>query len=449
MAVERILVADDEPDVLNVAVRALAQDGYEVRGVSSGAAAVEEARHWPYDMLIADVKMPGMSGLRAYRLVKEIAPETIGLIVTGYGTMEMAIEAVRLGVNAFILKPFGPDELCAAVARALEGRRLARENARLRALLPVHQLTQALVATTDLDSLAARVAELATREADADSALLLLVDSETGVLYPAASYGQAPPAGALLRIGEGIAGWVAKTVEPLTLQGTLVDGGRSAGFAETASAVCLPLVAKGRAVGVLLLAKGAGSVPFSEADNELLSILAEGAAVAVENARLFTDLQRAYARLAELDHRKNEFISLAAHELRSPPPTRPSMTAMVALGMVRNASHMRWKSLSTSVGGAPTGSIWMSVTSKWAMKKSGTAERSTTTRTAGSAPRRSAIFTSAGYSCRSNKLIGGWSIVTVATPSTIWRVSGSLTPVREAPSSCAPPHRGWRRTRRR
>ncbi len=318
MAVERILVADDEPDVLNVAVRALAQDGYEVRGVSSGAAAVEEARHWPYDMLIADVKMPGMSGLRAYRLVKEIAPETIGLIVTGYGTMEMAIEAVRLGVNAFILKPFGPDELCAAVARALEGRRLARENARLRALLPVHQLTQALVATTDLDSLAARVAELATREADADSALLLLVDSETGVLYPAASYGQAPPAGALLRIGEGIAGWVAKTVEPLTLQGTLVDGGRSAGFAETASAVCLPLVAKGRAVGVLLLAKGAGSVPFSEADNELLSILAEGAAVAVENARLFTDLQRAYARLAELDHRKNEFISLAAHELRSP-----------------------------------------------------------------------------------------------------------------------------------
>jgi len=319
MAAERILVADDEPDVLEVALRALAQAGYQVTGVPNGAAAVEEARRQPYDMLVADVKMPGMNGLRAYRLVKEFSPDTIGLIITGYGTMEMAIEAVRLGVNAFILKPFGPDELCAAVARALEARRLARENARLRALLPVHELTRALLATTDLSHLVAQVVALAAHATGAACCSLLLVDAEMQELVLAAVHGaEKPLSPPRLKMGEGIAGWVARSGEPLALRGALPLDARFARFADGASAVCLPLMAGGKAIGVMSLVKSGQEQPFTEADSELLSILAGGAAVAIENARLFTDLQQAYQRLADLDHRKSEFISLAAHELRSP-----------------------------------------------------------------------------------------------------------------------------------
>lgn len=320
MARERILVADDEPDVLDVALRALVQGGYQVTGVTSGTAAVEEARRQPYDMLIADVKMPGMNGLRAYRLIKEFSPDTIGLIVTGYGTMEMAIEAVRLGVNAFILKPFGPDELCAAVARALEARRLARENARLRALLPIHEMTRTLLATTDLDRLLAQVVELAARATGAERCSLLLVDAELQELVLAAAHGAqvplCPPP--RLKMGEGIAGWVARCGEPMALCGALTPDARHAVFADGASSVCLPLTAGGKAIGVISLVKTGSEPPFTEADSELLSILTAGAAVAIENARLFTHLQQAYQRLAELDHRKSEFISLAAHELRSP-----------------------------------------------------------------------------------------------------------------------------------
>jgi signal transduction histidine kinase/CheY-like chemotaxis protein len=318
---ESILVADDEADVLDVAVRTLHREGYLVTGVSSGAAAVEKAQRERYDLLVADVKMPGMSGLRAFRLIKAFSPDTIGLIITGYGTLEMAIEAVRLGVNAFILKPFGPDELSAAVSRALENRRLARENARLRTLLPVHELTSALVATTDLSTLAAQVVELATRETGAGGCSLLLLDEAKQDLYLAAACGQMGlPSETRLPLGQGIAGWVAESGEPMRVQGALASNGSFASFSEAGdgSAVCLPLVVKGRTIGVMSLLKPGGAAPFTEADNGLLSILAGGAAVAIENARLFTDLQRAYARLAELDHRKSEFISVAAHELRSP-----------------------------------------------------------------------------------------------------------------------------------
>jgi two-component system phosphate regulon sensor histidine kinase PhoR len=322
MVGERILVADDEPDVLDVAVRTLTREGYRVTGVLSGAEAVEKAQQERFDLLVADVKMPGMSGLRAFHLIKSFSPDILGLIITGFGTLEMAIEAVRLGANAFILKPFGPDELSTAVARALEGRRLAEENARLRALLPVQRLTTALVATTDFNSLASQVVELAARETGASSCSLLLLDEGKQELHLAARYGDMGQANAAtrIRVGQGIAGWVAKSGEPIVVQGGLGDDGLFALSPEEegGSAVCLPLMVKGKTTGVISLLKAAGDPPFTEADNELLSILAGGAGVAIENARLFTDLQQAYERLAELDYRKSEFISVAAHELRSP-----------------------------------------------------------------------------------------------------------------------------------
>ena len=252
-------------------------------------------------MLVADVKMPGME--RSARLspdqgdrARHHQADHYRLWHDGDGPRGRAP-----GVRAFILKPFGPDELCAAVARALDGRRLARENARLRALLPVHELTRALMATTDLDSLSRRVVELAARETGAEHASLLLVDAKAGALYLAATHGrEPPPTPSRLRIGEGIAGWVARTGEQLALQGTLTDDGRAARFEAGASTVCLPIVASGRAVG-MLNRQAAGNVPFSRSNKASPS--RRRGVVAIESP-----LHRPAACLqapGRLDHRKN------------------------------------------------------------------------------------------------------------------------------------------------
>ena len=317
-----ILVAEDEPFVREMCLRSLWLAGYEATGVSNGQDAVARMQQEPFDALVTDLRMPQMSGLDVCRAIRELNPELPIVVITGYGTMESAIEAIKLGVSEFLLKPFSPDDLKVTVERALLKQRLERENARLNALIPLYDLSRLFMSSTDLATIPQRVVAIARQEMGADRASLMLAEGENTLVLRAA---EGLPEQALAErrqpADQGIAGYVFTHRKPVVLQGDRASDPRfEPGPADgsIASAISLPLIHQDRVLGVLNVAKTQESPPFTEADVELLSVLASQAAVAIENARLFAEIEDAYRRVSELDHLKSEFIGIAAHELRAP-----------------------------------------------------------------------------------------------------------------------------------
>ena len=128
----RALVVDDEEIVCEAVKAILETENIDVETTISSLAAVEMIRNNGYDLIISDVMMPEMSGFDLYENIKEAAPDSIFIIITAYGTISSAVDAIKKGIYDYIPKPFTPDEVRIPVRRALERKRLERENIALR-----------------------------------------------------------------------------------------------------------------------------------------------------------------------------------------------------------------------------------------------------------------------------------------------------------------------------
>ena len=115
----RILVVDDESSIRDLLAKTLALAEYDVDTASDGRSALERLRLYPYDLLIADLKMPGIDGLSVIREAKRLKVDLPVIIITGYSTETAAIEAVNLGVSGYLTKPFRVPQVLAAAAKAI------------------------------------------------------------------------------------------------------------------------------------------------------------------------------------------------------------------------------------------------------------------------------------------------------------------------------------------
>lgn len=115
----RVLVVDDESSIRELLQKTLALAEYDVDTASDGRAALERLRLGNYDLMIADLKMPGMDGLTLIREAKRLTADLPVIIITGFSTESSAIEAVNLGVAGYLTKPFRVPQVLAAAARAL------------------------------------------------------------------------------------------------------------------------------------------------------------------------------------------------------------------------------------------------------------------------------------------------------------------------------------------
>lgn len=115
----RVLVVDDEASIRDLLSKTLALAEYDVDVAPDGRSALERMRLYPYDLLIADLKMPGMDGLTVIREAKRYKADLPVIIITGFSTEASAIEAVNLGVAGYLTKPFRVPQVLAAAAKAL------------------------------------------------------------------------------------------------------------------------------------------------------------------------------------------------------------------------------------------------------------------------------------------------------------------------------------------
>mgnify|MGYP001577916513 CR=1 FL=1 len=127
----KALVADDEPDMRWLLTGVLRDQGFQVVAAEDGQAALEQITREPPDVVLLDLRMPGLGGIQVLEQARAVAPHMLVVIVTAYGDLPSAVQALRLGAYDFLTKPFDNDEIVFTVRRALEKRDL--EAASLRA----------------------------------------------------------------------------------------------------------------------------------------------------------------------------------------------------------------------------------------------------------------------------------------------------------------------------
>jgi len=334
MAHERILVVDDEPQIVRLCVEMLTPLGFDVHGLTSSPEALTCLERETFDLLILDVKMPHVDGLTLLRRARELDPNLTAVIITGYATLDKAIQALSAGARGFILKPFGFDELTQAVEDALAQRQREQERQRLQAQLPILEISQTLLTEVDPESLAHHLLEVVARQTRADQAALMLLEKDE--LRVAAALGWSNEAGLGLRrtqIGPQTSEQVLNSAVPWVVtpdSGIALEPPFRALLAQPGltTLVLVPLRTAKNPVGILSISYTAESRPrasLSPSELNLLSILGGQLAIALENSRMYaTEQQRAVAlaraleQQRELDRLKSEFIQNVSHELRTP-----------------------------------------------------------------------------------------------------------------------------------
>ena len=173
----KVLAIDDELVVCESIRRVLSDEGYEVTTTTSSREGIELLRKERFDLLMLDILMPEVTGIGVLRIARDIAPDTEVLIITGYATIETAVEAIKLGAFDYLEKPVSPPQLLVSTARALERRHLLDLTQRLRSELDTrYSIGNVLCSSAKMRT----VMDLVAKVAPTSSTVLISGETGTG-----------------------------------------------------------------------------------------------------------------------------------------------------------------------------------------------------------------------------------------------------------------------------
>ncbi len=318
---ERILVIDDEKRMCDSLEALLTDSGYDVMTFQSSDKAAEEIKTGRFDLIISDIKMPGMTGLDLLRIARKVDPQALVVLMTAYGSLESALEAINQGAYDYLLKPVEYPQLELVIKRGLERRRLGRARSfllselqaknqelsdRLEEINALYEASKSLVSTIELNELLSAIINLATSVLRAKIGSIMLIDEDGKHLSIAAAIGldEEVIRTTRLPIGSSIAGYVAESKEPLFVNSVEKDPrfkreNRQERYG-AASLLSVPLMVKKHVIGVINIAHKTAGGEFGEYDLKLLTTFASQAAVAIDNAATFHQLKRRVLELSTL-----------------------------------------------------------------------------------------------------------------------------------------------------
>jgi len=172
-----ILIVDDDPVILKSAERVLVSEGYEVETAHNAGIALKKLEERAFDLVLSDLRMPDMDGIELLKKIKAFLPETDVIIITGFGTIRSAVEALKFGAYDYIEKPFTPEHLIHTVSGCLEKKRLLIENIQLRREVQGLYKLENIIGTSPAMQ---RVFNLISLVAPTNSTVLITGESGTG-----------------------------------------------------------------------------------------------------------------------------------------------------------------------------------------------------------------------------------------------------------------------------
>lgn len=329
----KILIIDDEPGIRNLLSYELGMQGYTVVTAPNGYDGVELVKKEPFQLILTDIKMPKMDGLEVLDNVKKIDPDIEVIMITGYGTINTAVAAIKKGAYDFVQKPFNLDEILSLIEKALE-------KAELKAQLALYEASKVIFSALKMDDLIPALIDLGGKIIRADDLSLILRDPKTGSLSIAASRGVEDPTALEMRLAlvtRLTADTNSATTEDGLMTGHLDKDERASGLsgAESIKALLLsPLHSKNRILGYFCAVRTELDSAFTQTDRRNANIFTSLTAQAVDNAQLYRELEtkiaalnQAYAKLAQMQKTLVQSEKLAAigqlsagvaHELNNP-----------------------------------------------------------------------------------------------------------------------------------
>ena len=296
-ALARVLVVDDEQVIREILADFLAMEGFSVETAANGAKALELLSRSHFDLVLSDLKMPGMGGLELLAAIQEYTPNIVTVIMTGFGTVETAIDAMKQGAYDYILKPFKVDEVVHTIRRGLEKQKLQAENFRLKEALSLYKVSEAISASLSLDQVIDTLTDAAIHEVGADAVTVLLSDGMGGFTERALEFN------VTFRSPERAARVDAdKVAEHFSHSESLREqGGRCLPFFTDVYEATPPLSlaathlrARDETIGFLCSVSYSPEKRFDEGQRKLLHTIADRASAAIDNAQLYEDLQATF-----------------------------------------------------------------------------------------------------------------------------------------------------------